>query len=50
LGAGIVLAGCASELTYLPELMKVKCNVKVRPSVIQKGLVQDSGEMLGDPM
>ena len=50
LGAGIVLAGCGSELNYLPELLRVKCNVKIRSSVIQKGLVRDADELLGNPM
>jgi len=50
LGAGIVLAGCAYELTYLSELMQEKCNVNVRPATIQKGLVQGSDEMLGNPL
>ena len=51
LGAGIVLAGCAYELTYLSEMLKEKCdNVNVRPATIQSGLVQGSDEMLGNPL
>ena len=50
LGAGIVLAGCASELENLPELIKEKCKVKhVRFSIIQKGLVNESDE-IGNPL
>jgi cell division protein FtsA len=50
LGAGIVLAGCAAELANLPEVLKAKCGVKVRFSTIQKGLVDDSDELLGNPL
>jgi cell division protein FtsA len=50
LNAGIVLAGGASELRRLPELIKERCKVKVRPSAIRGELVQDSDEMLGNPL
>jgi len=50
LGAGIVLAGCAAELKNLPELLHKKCGVKTGFSTIQKGLVDDSDEMLGNPL
>jgi len=50
LGAGIVLAGYAAELADLPELLKEKCGVKIRFSPIQKGLVDSSDEMLGNPL
>ena len=50
LGAGIVLAGCASELKYLPKLIEDKCNVKTRPAVIQSNLVQGVDDILGDPL
>ena len=50
LGSGIVIAGCASELKNLPELIKEKCKVKVRPSAIRGELVRDSDEMLGNPL
>ncbi|MDR2916931.1 MAG: cell division protein FtsA [Tannerella sp.] len=50
LGSGIVLAGCAAELKDLPELIKEKSKVKVRPSAIRGGLVQGSGDMLGNPL
>ena len=49
LASGIVLAGCASELNNLPELIKDKCKVKVRHSAIRSGLVHGSDDMLGDP-
>ena len=50
LGSGIVLAGCASELRNLSDLIKDKCKVKVRPSAIRGGLVHDSDELLGNPL
>ena len=50
LGSGIVLAGCAYELSNLPELLKDKCNVIVLPSTIQRGLVQGADEILGNPL
>ena len=50
LGSGIVLAGCASDLRSLPELIKDKCKVKVRNSAIRGGLVNGSDDMLGNPL
>ena len=50
LGAGIVLAGGAAELSNLLELIKEKCGVKVRYSTIQKGLIEGADEMLGNPL
>ena len=50
LASGIVLAGCASELNNLPELIKEKCKVKVRQSAIRGGLVRGSDQMLGNPL
>jgi cell division protein FtsA len=50
LGAGIVTAGCAAELTDLTELIKDKCKVNARFSMIQKGPVQGADEMLGNPL
>ena len=50
LASGIVLAGCASELNNLPELIEDKCKVKVRHSAIRGGLVRGSGDMLGNPL
>ena len=49
LASGIVLAGCASQLNNLPELIKDKCKVKARQSAIRGGLVHDFGDMLGNP-
>ena len=50
LASGIVLAGCASELNNLQELIMDKCKVKVRHSVIRGGLVSGSDDMLGNPL
>ena len=50
LGAGIVIAGGASELGYLEELLTEKSNVQVRHALIQKTFVNDSDDLLGDPM
>ena len=50
LGRGIILAGCASELTNLNELIKEKCGLNTRPAVIKKGLVEGSDDMLGNPL
>ncbi|MDR2680268.1 MAG: cell division protein FtsA, partial [Tannerella sp.] len=50
LGSGIVLAGCASGLRKLPELIKEKCKIKPRYSAIREGLVRGSGDMIGDPL
>lgn len=49
LGSGIVIAGGASELKNLPELMREKCKVKVRHSAIRGGLVRGADDMLGNP-
>ena len=49
LASGIVIAGCASELKNLPDLIREKCKVKVRPSTIRGGLVDGSDDMLGNP-
>ena len=50
LASGIVLAGCASELKNLPDMLKEKCKIKVRPSTIRGGLVAGSDDMLGNPL
>ena len=50
LGAGIVLAGRAAELTNLTELLKEKSGLKIRFSTIQNGLVEGADEMLGNPL
>lgn len=50
LGYGIVLAGCASELNKLPELIIERCKVKARHSAIRGGLVRGGDEMTGDPL
>ena len=50
LGAGIIVAGGAAELTNLLELLKERCGVKARFSTIQKGLVEGADEMLGNPL
>jgi len=50
LGRGIVLAGCASELNNLNDLIKEKCGLNTRPAVIKKGLVEGSDDMLGNPL
>jgi cell division protein FtsA len=49
LGSGIVIAGCASNLQKLPELMKDKFKVKVRFSALRSGLIRGSDEITGDP-
>ena len=49
LPSGIVITGGASELRNLPELIKDRCNVPVRPSTIRSGLVRDFENMLGNP-
>jgi cell division protein FtsA len=49
LGAGIVIAGGASELKNLPELIREKCKVKVRHSAIRGGLARGVDDRLGDP-
>ncbi|MDR1525174.1 MAG: cell division protein FtsA [Tannerella sp.] len=50
LGAGIVLAGCASGLKKLPELIKAKCKVKPRYSAIREGLVRGDDDIIGNPL
>ena len=50
LGAGIIVAGGAAELTNLLELLKERCGVKVRFSTIQKRLIEGADEMLGNPL
>jgi cell division protein FtsA len=50
LGSGIVLAGCATELKHLPELLRDKCKVKVRHSAICAGLVREPDQLTGDPV
>jgi cell division protein FtsA len=49
LGSGIVLAGCASALKKLPELIKAECKVKPRYSAIRGGLVRSSDDIIGNP-
>lgn len=49
LGYGIVLAGCASELKKLPELIIEKYKVKARHSAIRGRLVRGGDEMTGNP-
>lgn len=49
LGSGIVIAGGASELKNLPELIKDRFKVKVRHSAIRGGLVRGADDMLGNP-
>lgn len=49
LGAGIVLAGNASSLKSLPDLIMEKCKVKARYSAIRAGLLHGSDELLGNP-
>ena len=50
LGSGIIYAGRAAELSNLPELLKERCSVKVRPAVIHGELVQGADEMLGNQL
>ncbi|MDR0348169.1 MAG: cell division protein FtsA [Tannerella sp.] len=49
LGAGIVLAGGASALKNLPELIQERFKQEVRYSTIRKEWMEGGGEMLGDP-
>ncbi|MDR1381497.1 MAG: cell division protein FtsA [Tannerella sp.] len=50
LSQGIVLAGCASELKKLPELIRERFKIKARPSAIRGGLISGGDEMLGNPL
>jgi cell division protein FtsA len=53
LGDGIVLAGCASELRGLQELIQERFKItsdKVRHSTIRSDLVRDSDMMTGNPL
>ena len=50
LGAGIILAGCAAQLNGLSEMLKDKFKVRIRPSLIRSGLVEDADDILGDPL
>ena len=49
LPSGIVVAGCASELKNLTEVLRDKCKVNIRPSAIRADLVRDFDNMLGNP-
>jgi len=49
LGAGIVLAGQASELKNLPELITEKCKNKARHSTIRPDLIADTNDISGNP-
>jgi cell division protein FtsA len=49
LGSGIVLAGCASGMKGLREMLKDKCRIKIRFSAIRDKLVRGRDDMLGDP-
>jgi cell division protein FtsA len=50
LGSGIVLAGRASELDRLPELIKETCKIKARHSAIRGALVRGGDDMIGNPL
>jgi cell division protein FtsA len=50
LGYGIVLAGCASGLKKLPELIRERFKIKARHSAIRGGLVRDGDDMIGNPV
>ena len=50
LPSGIVIAGGASELKNLTEVLKEKCKVNIRPSAIRTGLICDFDNMLGNPL
>ena len=50
LPSGIVIAGCASEMKNLTEVIREKCKVNIRPSAIRAGLVRDFDNMLGNPL
>ena len=50
LPSGIVLAGCASELKNLNDVLRDKCKVNIRPSIIRTDLVKDFDNMLGNPL
>jgi cell division protein FtsA len=50
LGYGIVLAGCASGLKKLPELIRERFKINARHSAIRGGLVRDGDDMIGNPM
>ena len=50
LPSGIVLAGCASELKNLTEVLRDKCKVNIRPSAIRVDSVRDFDNMLGNPL
>ena len=50
LGSGIVLAGCASALKGLEEMLKERCKTKIRFSAIRDGLVRGRDNMIGDPL
>ena len=49
LGSGIVIAGGASEMRNLSDLIKDKCKVNVRHSAIRGGLIRESDDMIGNP-
>ena len=49
LGSGIVLAGCASALKGLRELLKDRCKIKIRYSAIRDRLVRGRDDMIGNP-
>lgn len=49
LGAGIILAGGASALKNLPELIQERFKQETRYSTIRREWIEDGEEMLGDP-
>ena len=50
LGSGIVLAGCASGLKGLEEMLKERCKINIRNSAIRDGLVRGYDNMIGNPL
>ena len=50
LGYGIVLAGCASELNNLPELIQERFKINVRHSTIRSSLLNGDSDMMGNPL
>ena len=50
LGAGIILAGCASNLDKLPDVVAERSKNKVRFSALRRGLIQNADAMTGDPL
>jgi cell division protein FtsA len=50
LAAGIILAGCGAKLKNFKELIKKKCNIKVRNAEIRNELIRDSHKIAKDPL